>query len=133
MNKIGDSYSESRIITDQYIMKTVSWSGDNNPIHTNEEYACKSVFGRKIAHGIIALGLVSKIVGNNCPGEGSILISQTVNYVAPVFVNDTITATVTIQEKIDGKDIYDIKYNVINQDGKVVVEGKMKVKHREIN
>lgn len=124
---IGDKAEYSKKITDEYINSTALWSGDNNPIHISDEYAGKTRFGQRIAHGLVCLGMVSNVVGNTLPGEGSILINQTINYMKPVFIDDIIKCTVEI-ENIEKNDFY-LKYICTNQHGDTVLHGKIKLRY----
>lgn len=114
-------------ITEEYINSTALWSGDNNPIHISDEYASKTRFGRRIAHGLICLGMVSNVVGNKLPGEGSILLNQSIDYLKPVFIGDIIKCNVEI-EGIERTNCY-LKYLCTNQDDDIVLQGKIKLKY----
>ena len=74
--KIGDSAQISKKITDLDVVQFSKITGDNNPLHLDEEYAKKSIFGERIVHGVLTLGLISSVIANRLPGSGSILISQ---------------------------------------------------------
>lgn len=98
MLKVGDSYAQSFTATDQTIRDIAKVSGDINPIHLDEAYASKSIFGRRIAHGLFCLNAISMILGNHFPGMGTILLSQSFEYKAPVYIGDVITVEVTVTE-----------------------------------
>ncbi|MDR1706061.1 MAG: MaoC family dehydratase, partial [Clostridiales bacterium] len=93
-----------------------------NPAHINAEYAKGTFFKERIAHGLISAGLVSGVLGNIMPGYGTIWISQNLNFMAPVYFGDTVTATVEIVEKLEKK--VKIKAACTNQNGVVVLEGE---------
>ena len=97
MLKVGDSYAQSFTATDQTIRDIAKVSGDINPIHLDEAYASKSIFGRRIAHGLFCLNAISMILGNHFPGMGTILLSQSFEYKAPVYIGDVITVEVTVK------------------------------------
>ena len=119
--KIGDKAECEKEITDQYILETVKWSGDGNPIHTDEEYAKNTKFERRIAHGLVCLGMVSNILGNQLPGKGSVLAEQTVKYLYPVYIGDKIRCMVEV-DNITGKKIH-LSYYCSNQNDQKVVTG----------
>lgn len=73
---------------------------DKNPIHLNEEYAQKSIFKKRVVHGMFSAGLISAVIGNKLPGEGSVYLKQDFKFIAPVFIGDIVKALVEI-EKID--------------------------------
>ena len=120
---LGQENSISRKVTSKDILSMAHVSGDMNPIHTDENYAAKNFFGRQIAHGLFCLGMVSNILGTRLPGEGTILVSETVNYKKPVFVDDTITTTVTILDIQHEKDKINFSFKCENQKGEVVTDG----------
>ncbi|MDN5324245.1 MAG: 3-hydroxybutyryl-CoA dehydratase, partial [Clostridia bacterium] len=86
-------------------------------------YAKKTIFKEKIAHGMISAGLISAVLGTKLPGPGTIYLSQEIKFVAPVFINDVLTAIVSVIEKDDIKRRLKLKTYVENQHGKVVSEG----------
>src|SRR5690606_14555460 len=91
--------------------------------HVNEEYARTTRFGGRIAHGILSAGLISAVLGMKLPGPGSIYLSQTLNFTAPVRIGDTITATAEVVEIINGKRLR-LRTTCVNQRGETVVEGE---------
>jgi len=96
--EVGQSYSTRNQVTDEDIVKFSEVTGDVNPIHLNEDYAKKSIFGQRIAHGMISAGYISAIFGTRFPGAGSIFMSQSLKFKAPVRINDTVETTVTITD-----------------------------------
>jgi 3-hydroxybutyryl-CoA dehydratase len=121
---IGDIAERTTTITDEMIRLFAQCSGDTNPVHLDEEYAKKTQFGERIAHGILVTGLISAVMGCDLPGEGAIYLSQTVNFLRPVKIGDVITARVEVIEKIDGRN-KKVKFRTycINQHGKIVIDG----------
>lgn len=73
-------------------------SGDRNPIHLSEHFAAKTPFGGRIAHGLYTASLISAVIGTRLPGPGAIYISQTLRFLAPVRIDDTVIASVEIVE-----------------------------------
>ncbi|MCK9198635.1 MAG: MaoC family dehydratase [Bacilli bacterium] len=122
---VGAKASLTKKITDADVRKFSEVSLDTNPLHLDEEFAKTTIFGRRIAHGMISAGLISAVLANKLPGQGSIYLSQELKFTAPVFLNDTITAEVEIVEEGTKKEkgIYRLKTTVTNQDGKVVTTG----------
>lgn len=119
----GQESSISKSVSGNDILSMAQVSGDMNPIHTDENYASMNFFGRRIAHGLFCMGMVSNILGTKLPGEGTILVSETINYKMPVFIDDTITTTVTIMDIQYEKDKISFAFKCVNQNGGIVTDG----------
>lgn len=122
--EIGDSADYTKVVTREMVRSFAEISGDTNPIHLDEEYAKGTIFKENIAHGILVTGLISKVLGCDLPGYGAIYVSQTVEFLRPVKINDEITAKVEAIEKDDAKGRIKFKTTCVNQLGKVVVRGE---------
>jgi acyl dehydratase len=125
---IGDAASLSLEITDDRVRRFADTVGDTNPVHLDDEYAKGTVFGRRVAHGMIGASLISAVLGTRLPGPGTIYLGQTLAFKGPVFIGETITARVTVIAKKPEKPIYTLETTCRNQDGDVVVEGEAVVK-----
>lgn len=101
--EIGMSASYSQTITDADIKTFAGLSGDNNPVHMSDEYANESRFGKRIAHGLISASFFSALFGTRLPGRGCVYVSQSLNFRKPVYLGDTVLATVTVTEIDLGK------------------------------
>jgi 3-hydroxybutyryl-CoA dehydratase len=121
---IGQRDTFTKTVTDADVTTLAGVIGDFNPIHVDAEYARKSRFGQRVAHGIFTGGLISAVLGNKLPGPGAIYLSQQLEFLAPVFIGDTITAAVEVTEWRPEKRILTLKTDAYNQDGKQVVTGK---------
>lgn len=120
---IGDSASFTKTITEGDIMLYAGISGDFNPAHMDAESAKKGMFGQRIAHGMLSAGFISNVLGNQLPGPGTIYMGQELRFVKPVFIGDTVTATVTVMEKIEEKNRLKLETVVMNQRGEAVITG----------
>lgn len=120
----GQSASFSKTITETDVYLFAGITGDLNPAHTNEVQANTTRFGHRIAHGMLSAGLISAVLGMQLPGPGSIYMSQTLKFLAPVYFGDTITATATVESVIPEKKRIVLSTAVTNQDGKVVTTGE---------
>jgi 3-hydroxybutyryl-CoA dehydratase len=120
---IGETAEFSKTISESDIYLYAGISGDFNPAHINESYARKTYFKTRIAHGMLVAGLISALIGTRLPGPGTIYVKQTLNFLAPVHIGDTITARVEIMEKLDRKQVR-IKTVCVNQEGKTVLDGE---------
>lgn len=128
--KVGDCVSRSVIATDEVVHAIAEVSGDVNPVHLDEAYAKKTVFGKRIAHALFCLNGISMIIGNDIPGRGAILMMQEFNYKRPVYINDKIEISVMIKDIDEIKGVYNLETLCVNQKGQVVLDGNSKVKWR---
>ena len=126
--RIGQSAVSSRLIIQDDISKFCELSGDYNPIHTDAEYASKTLFGRVIAHGPFVLTLITSLFANELPGPGSIYLHQDLRFVHPVYVGDLITAMVEIVELNVEKRTVVLTTVCKNQNEILVITGKAKLK-----
>jgi 3-hydroxybutyryl-CoA dehydratase len=122
--RIGQRDSFSKTVTESDVTTFAGLIGDFNPIHVDAEYARKGRFGRRVAHGLFTGGLISAVLGNKLPGPGAIYLSQQIEFLAPVFIGDTVTATVEVTAWRPEKRIITLKTDAYNQEGKQVVTGK---------
>ena len=93
----GDKASRTTLISDDMIRTFANLTGDTNPVHLDDAYAASTRFGRRIAHGMIAAGLISATLADDLPGPGTIYLSQTLQFKSPVYPGDTITTTVEVK------------------------------------
>lgn len=126
--KIGDSAYIVVNATDDLVRAIAKVSGDINPVHLSEDYAQNTIFGKRIAHGLLCVNGVSQILGTVLPGEGTILISQSFQYKAPVYIGDTVKIEMTVTGEKQEKKIYILSCTCRNQNGKIVMEGECVVK-----
>jgi len=120
----GQSASFTKTVSEADVTLFAGISGDFNPLHVNEEYARKSRFGRRIAHGLFSAGLISSVLGMQLPGPGAIYLKQDLKFLAPVFIGDTITARVEVLSYREDKHIVTLQTDCVNQHGEKVVTGE---------
>ncbi len=94
--EVGQSASLSKTITEADILMYAAISLDTNPAHIDAEAAAKSVFGERVAHGMLSAGLISGVLGTRLPGPGTLYLRQTLRFAAPVKIGQTVTATVEV-------------------------------------
>jgi len=123
---IGTKVSHMKTVTEADIVMFAGVSGDFNPVHTCEEYAKKTFFGGRIAHGVIPIGLLSAAM-TKLPGL-VIFLSDSNRFLAPVRIGDTITATGEVTNARKDKGIITLKTTCTNQKGEVVVEGEWTIR-----
>ena len=125
--KPGDTAEITKIIEQADIDAFADLTGDHNPVHVDEEFAKTTRFGRRIAHGMLTASLISSVLANNLPGEGSVYLGQTLEFKAPVFPGDEITARVTVKEIREDKPIVKLETLCINQRDEIVIRGEATV------
>jgi 3-hydroxybutyryl-CoA dehydratase len=121
---VGQKASFSRTITETDLVQFAGLSGDFNPIHVDSEYAKQTRFGQRIAHGILTTSLLSRLLGMHLPGKGSVYLGQTLRFLKPVFIGDTITAQAEVIDYNAEKNIMKLKTECFKQDGTLVLEGE---------
>ncbi|GIV58803.1 MAG: MaoC family dehydratase [Bacteroidetes bacterium] len=99
--QVGDAFSINRFISAEEVRQFADLSGDDNPIHVDPAYAQTTRFGRPIVHGVYLLGIVSKVLGRDFPGHGSVAVSISCRFLRPVHVDSEITVEVKVAEKIE--------------------------------
>ncbi len=120
---VGQSAMFGKTVTEADIAAFAGVSGDTNPIHLHEGFAKTTRFGQRIAHGMLSGSFISTVIGTKLPGPGAIYVSQTMNFMAPVMIGETITAVATITEIDDRRRRVTLKTQCLNGD-KVVIEGE---------
>ena len=125
--KIGDTFSTSRLVTDELIRKFADVSGDHNPIHLDEEFAKTTRFGKRIAHGMLSGAFISAVLGNEFKERKIVYLSQTMKFTAPVFLDDTVTATATVTNIREERGIVTLETVCTNQNGETLVKGEAAV------
>ena len=121
---VGEQASLVKTVSEADVATFAEVIGDFNPLHMDDDYARKSRFGNRIAHGMFSGGLISAVLGNKLPGAGGIYLSQQIEFLAPVYIGDTITATVEVTAWRPDKRILTLKTDCYNQDELQVVTGK---------
>ena len=125
--RIGQRASFSKTIAECDGYGFAGITGDFNPLHINEAEAEKLPFGRRVVHGMLTASFLSTVIAGSLPGPGTIYMEQGVRFVKPVFLGDTITATVEILEIMEKRKAR-LGTTVTNGNGDVVVEGTALVK-----
>jgi 3-hydroxybutyryl-CoA dehydratase len=120
---VGMSHSYAKTVTETDIILLAAVSGDDNPIHINEEFASETMFKRRIVHGIFCASLISCVAGTRLPGPGCIFVDQHLRFKAPVFIGDTVTATCIVKEIIEDRRRV-VMETICTVKGKVVAEGE---------
>lgn len=101
--KLGETAQLTRHVQEEDVQKFAEISGDFNPVHFDEDLAKQTIFGGRIAHGILTASFISRILGEELPGPGSIYMTQSLRFVAPVRIGDEVVTTATITAIIPDK------------------------------
>lgn len=124
---VGQAESMTRTISESDIYLFAGATGDLNPAHMNEEYAKGTRFQTRIAHGMLSGGLISAVLGTKLPGPGTIYLGQTLQFLAPVYPGDTVTATATIRLLEPARNRAVLETVCMNQKGTRVTTGEATV------
>jgi len=124
--KVGMAVSYSQTVTDADIKAFAGISGDNNPVHMDQEYASESQFGNRIAHGLMSASYFSALFGTKLPGPGCVYVEQNLKFLRPVFIGDTVTASVYVTEVDKNKRRVFFK-TICEVSGKKVITGKAEI------
>lgn len=121
---VGQAAMLERTVTDGDVVAFAGITGDDNPVHLDEEAAARSRFGGRIAHGMLSAGYISAAIGTQLPGPGSIYLGQTLKFTAPVRIGDTVTTRVEVLELVPEKRRVKLGTRCANQRGETVIEGE---------
>lgn len=111
-------------ITTEHVQAYAEITGDRNPLHFDEQYAVATRFGGLVVQGGITTGLLRALVAMDLPGPGTVFLSQNWQFTAPVFIGDTITAEVTVEEVHASKPVTQLSVEVRRQDETIVLDGE---------
>lgn len=131
MIKLGDTYSEKFTFTQLEVDDFIRISGDNNPIHHSKQYSKNTIFKKPIIHGFLSASVFSKILGTILPGEGTIYMSQSLKFTAPMYVEELYQGVVEVVEVDATKGICILQTQVLDEAGNVMITGEAKVKNRQ--
>jgi 3-hydroxybutyryl-CoA dehydratase len=121
---IGDRATFSRTVTPELIERFADASGDTNPQHLSDEFSAGTRFGKRIAHGMLTGSFISALIGTKFPGPGCIYMSQTMKFLKPVFIGDTIDVVATVTAYRPEKGILTLETVCSNQAGDNVLTGE---------
>jgi 3-hydroxybutyryl-CoA dehydratase len=120
---VGMKAEFSRQVSDADVRAFADVTGDRNPVHLDEEAASRTRFGGRIAHGMLSAGIISAAIAGRLPGPGSVYLSQTLKFTAPVRIGDTVTASITVLELLS-KNRVRLATTCRNQSGETVLDGE---------
>ena len=115
--------------TQEDVLRFAEATGDKNPIHLDEEYASKNIFGKRIMHGFLGGSVFSRIFGTMFPGEGTIYLKQDMKFIAPMFVDTSYKAIIEIKEVIPEKSRAIAETSIANDKGEIAIKGEALIQH----
>ena len=115
-------------VTEELVNKFAVLTGDYNPLHMSEDFASQTVFGSRVAHGMIAGSFVSTLIGMHLPGPGALWLSQDFKFLAPVRIGDQLKLLAQVSAKSEMQGIVTLDVSAMNQAGILVLKGKGEVK-----
>ncbi|MGH2375871.1 MAG: MaoC family dehydratase [bacterium] len=122
--RVGQSATRTKTITDADLRAYAEITGDYNPLHFDDAFAAGTRFGRRVAQGGITAGMLNALVAMDIPGPGTVFMSQTLTYLAPAYVGDTLTAHVEVMSLKPDKPVCQLKFEVRNQRGEAILNAE---------
>jgi len=121
---IGQKATRSITLTARHVKTFAELSGDYNPLHFDESFVAKTKFKKLVVQGGLTTGLLHALVAMDMPGPGTVFLSQSWKFTAPVFIGDTITAEAEVISRHETKPVTQLKIKITRQDGETVLEGE---------
>ncbi len=128
---IGQQATRELTVTDEMVRAYAEITGDRNPLHFDAEFAARTRFKRLMAQGGITTGLLHALVAMDMPGAGSVFVRQSWSFPRPVYIGDTIRAQATVKSVRERRNMAELEFTVVNQDGETVLEGQATVYQAE--
>ena len=125
--KIGQTETFELVITESMLDDFARLSGDYNPLHMNENYANSTIFKRRVCHGMLVASFFSQLVGMYIPGKNALYFSQTLKFIHPCFIDDTLKIEGKVLDKSESTKLITLKTSVFNDMGKCIIDGQAKV------
>lgn len=121
---VGQRARRTQTVTAREVELYAQITGDRNPLHFDAEFARRTRFGRLVAQGGIAAGMLNTLVAMDLPGPGTVFMNQSLKYLAPVYLGDTLTAEVEVASLKPDKPVCELRARIWNQDGTTLLEGE---------
>jgi acyl dehydratase len=132
MLELGQVYKEAFSFTQEDVNRFAEITGDTNPIHIDPSYAANTIFKRPIMHGILGASVLSKVLGTQFPGEGTVYLKQEMNFKRPMYVDQTYEAVMTVKELNKDKHTAIIETKIVEKEsGKVNLIGDAHIMNKE--
>jgi acyl dehydratase len=132
MLELGQVYKETFSFSQEDVNRFAELTGDTNPIHIDPSYAANTIFKRPIMHGILGASVLSKVLGTQFPGEGTVYLKQEMNFKRPMYVDHIYEAVMTVKELNKDKHIAIIETKIVEKEsGKVNLIGDAQIMNKE--
>ena len=122
--RVGQCARRELTVDEEMVRGYAEITGDYNPLHFDIDFASRTRFGRLMAQGGIATGLLHALVAMDMPGPGSVFVRQSWSFPAPVYIGDTLHAEATVKSVRAKRNMAELEFEVNNQDGDLVLEGE---------
>ena len=122
--EVGQRARRAKTVTARDVELYAEITGDRNPLHFDADFVGRTRFGRLVAQGGITSGMLNALVAMDLPGPGTVFMSQSLRYLAPTYLGDTLTAEVEVLAVKPDKPVCQLKATITNRDGTVVLEGE---------
>jgi acyl dehydratase len=122
--RVGQRAERTKLITDEDVEAYARITGDRNPLHFDDAFAAGTRFGRTVVQGGITAGMLNALVAMDLPGPGTVFMSQSIKYLAPAHVGDTLTARVEVTGLKPDKPVCQLKFEIVNQDQRTLLEAE---------
>ena len=131
MLELGQKYTHSFEYSQEQVDEFARVTGDNNPVHLDEKFASQTIFKRRIAHGMLGASILSKVFGTIFPGNGTIYLNQTLNFLRPMYVEEKYNAVFEVKELVVEKNRAIISTTIFNSEEKPVLSGEATIMNIE--
>jgi acyl dehydratase len=121
---VGQRAQRTKTVTAKDVELYAEITGDRNPLHFDANFAGRTRFKRLVAQGGITSGMLNALVAMDLPGPGTVFMSQTLRYLAPAYLGDTLTAEIEVLSLKADKPVCQLRAAIKNQDGTVLLEGE---------
>ena len=128
---VGQQAARELTVTDEMVRAYAEITGDRNPLHFDAEFTARTRFKRLMAQGGITTGLLHALVAMDMPGPGSVFIRQSWTFPRPVYIGETIRAQATVKSVRERRNMAELDFTIVNQDGETVLEGQATVYQAE--
>ncbi|OHX65307.1 MaoC family dehydratase [Flammeovirga pacifica] len=132
MLQIGQSYQVDFKFSQEDVNAFARLTGDTNPIHIDEEFAANTPFKKPIMHGFLSASIFSRVLGTEFPGNGSVYLSQNMDFLRPMFVDENYSAEFEITEIDSRRKTAIIKTTIKSEQNKITVKGEAKIMHKTL-
>jgi len=122
--RVGQRAERTKLITDEDVEAYARITGDRNPLHFDEAFAAGTRFGRRVVQGGITAGILNALVAMDLPGPGTVFMSQSIKYLAPAHVGDTLAARVEVLALKADKPVCQLRFEIVNQDQRTLLEAE---------